>query len=474
MGLKRVRIAFAGISCLCAVVAAHAQTKDHPDFVAGVEAWRGEQYDVASQRLSSYRLNVAFSKTFDVDYMLGTSWCRLPGKEAVGHSLLDWVLQQALPNNAVQLIQNELTICRSRVNQAAPVVPPQALARVGGGSASAFARGKVFYSAGGKKGSISAYPLELVSPKDEQEYTSRLVPLSEPDVAVGKVKKRLPGFRVIRHGRFVLASKTHSEAGLTRIGTRLEHFSSYLETNFGAQPATSFITVVLSPTPKDLSNVAMELHGLKASTDTLGYAFQNDLSVVAAMQGTAAGTLLHELFHLAVRTNFADVPAWMDEGFASLFETSSIEADRYFGQPNWRGKVLSEHEALYGAGSLRKLFAAPSEDSPGSRKASLAFDPNEAAYYSALGRYFAIYLQQQRKLESVYLAFKDKPLVPYPARASTTTVSLIEREFQRPLEHIESDFRRWLPDAARQQEPWSAKDPATHREYVDKETEFPS
>jgi hypothetical protein len=96
----------------CAATAA-AQTKQHPDYVAGAHAWTREVYAEASKRLSTYRVDVPYGKSYDVDYMLGTTWCRIDGQIGEGISLLDWALQQEMPAPAVRQFQLELDYCRS-------------------------------------------------------------------------------------------------------------------------------------------------------------------------------------------------------------------------------------------------------------------------------------------------------------------------------------------------------------------------
>ena len=90
----------------------------------------------------------------------------------------------------------------------------------------------------------------------------------------------------------------------------------------------------------EVKQLAERRHGLDVSSATIGYAFVEDASIVAAVPTTAAGTVLHELFHLLVRSNFGDVPQWLDEGIAGLYEVSGRRGDVYFGLENWRRKVL--------------------------------------------------------------------------------------------------------------------------------------
>src|SRR6187399_1556236 len=77
----------AAISASRAASAAPAQ---HPDVVRGYQAWTRGEWSTASSLLIRYWQNEQYSKTYDVAFWLGTSWCRLAGYQTAGADLLDW------------------------------------------------------------------------------------------------------------------------------------------------------------------------------------------------------------------------------------------------------------------------------------------------------------------------------------------------------------------------------------------------
>jgi hypothetical protein len=445
-----------------------AQTKQDPDYQAGLVAWRSGNYALASQHLSRYSLNVSYGKSYDVDYLLGTAWCRMPGMAGKGAALLDWAMQQDMPVATAQQFKLELTRCRQRIAQeatsagaASSAAPPHAAPRpewlvrtsVGAG-ASIRASGKMFYVVGGgDKGSFASYPLELVRPMPESVYEARLFPLDQTQAATQAAKLRLgKGYNVLAVGRFIMGSPSHNEADLRRIADRLESFAGFLENNYGIRFAPRYINVNIAPTTQHLASTAMALHGLRASSMTLGYTFQNDLSVNAVMTSTGAGTLLHELFHLGVRANFGDIPSWLDESIASLYETSVEAGGQYFGAPNWRGDVVRQM-AWGHRFRLEDLVGHLSDDRVRTERArhgdqaEAAAQNDEAAYDAALGRYFALYLQETGKLNDLYQAFRDRPDWVETMPAQKASLGLIEMSVGKPLAMLESDFLAWLPKA---------------------------
>lgn len=432
-----------------------AQSKQHPDYLAGLAAWQQRQYPLASEHLSRYRVAAPYGKSYDVDYLLGTAWCRMPGMQGKGAGLLDWAMQQDMPEAAARQFRSELQKCRAQVLAlaasaavSASLPSPEMLARTSVGSgASVRASGKMYYVAGGEKGGFASYPLELLKPLTQAEYEARIFAPDRAEAAVAATRQRLgdPAFRVMAVGRFVLASPSHSEADLRTIGARLMHFADFLSRAYGVNWAPGCITVYLLPSPARMTAHAMQIHGLRASAMTLGYTFQNDLSVSGVLTGTGAGTLLHELFHLGVRASYGDLPSWLDESLASLYETSTVLGDTYLGEPNWRGDVLR----VMGLGhrvSLRALMGYTAADRVGVAKGEAMEQarPDEAAYEAALGRYVALYLQEAGLLPAVFQAFRDRPAWADKLPAHEASLRLLEAATGRPLAALEADFADWL------------------------------
>lgn len=443
-----LRICAFAFAATFSIPAAHAQTKGDVEYVAGFGAWQQERYPVASDHLSRYRIGVPYGKSYDVDYLLGTSWCRMDGLAAKGANLLDWAMQQDMPVSAAKQFALEIRVCRDLLSNAAPRPErPSLLARTNtGAGASVRASGKLFYFVGRETSPLAAVPLDLVRPRSEAEYESRIVPLGRPDAAVPFMGERLPpGYRALVIGRFVFASKTHSDSQLREIAARLESFVAFLGSEYDITFPNSFVDIYLCETPADLVKLAMDVHGLRASELTLGYTFQNDLSIAAVMRGTAAGTLLHELFHLGVRSSFGDIPSWLDESIASLYETSTEMRGRYLGDPNWRGEVLKSMggarrfrlEDLVGYLSADRVAAS----GPG---ATPIGQTDEGTYQAATGRYFALYLQEKGKLKAVYDAFRDKPTWALEMPAKAASVRLIEEKTEMPSAVLRTAFASWL------------------------------
>jgi hypothetical protein len=182
-------------------------------------------------------------------------------------------------------------------------------------------------------------------------------------------------------------------------------------------------------------DLAERIHGIKVSEATIGYSFQDDLSII----GNNSGTLAHELFHLMVRINFGDIPPWMEEGMAALYEVSDIVGGSIVGLPNWRGKVLRRFWGL--RPSIRDLV----------RMDWRSFDNEENDYEAkrqatnhAMARYFMLFLQNKQKLGAVYSSFRDRKVEDMQIDPGTDAVNMLESILKISLSELDKYFTQWF------------------------------
>lgn len=436
---------FAGLLALVPV--AHGQNAPHPDYVEGYQAWRDSRFPDASTRLSRFRLSELYARNYEVDYWLGTSWCRIQGRQPAGASLLDWGYRYGtMPEAARTKFHGELQACRT-TSQAAPAVieiasAPRATSRV---------QSKIFYVAGQRDGSgLLAPALRLTKPLTAEEYASRVFPIAELERARSATQARVPAAKVHAAGRLVVASLTpqHRERDLETIARRLEHFLAYLEREYDMTLPDAVITIYLVPDARTLVDLAAKTHGISAHPATLGYAFQNDLSVVGMLTGTAAGTLMHELFHLAVRARFGDIPQFLDEGMAALYETTFLKDEQYVAAPNWRGKVLQASRGMGVNLPLAKVITAPwFPDQPVDHPGLPRMGIEEQAYVLSSARYFMAWLQLQGKLPTVYRAFRDRTLPEDWVPADKQALDIVEAAAGAPIATLDKQYSAWLAQA---------------------------
>lgn len=144
---------------------------------------------------------------------------------------------------------------------------------------------------------------------------------------------------------------------------------------------------------------------------------------------TGTGTLAHEIVHPLLAEDFPSVPAWFNEGFASLFEQSrqTVDGDME-GLVNWRLKGLREAMREGRAVSLSALLRTSTRE---------FYDESRGVHY-ATARYLCQWLQHQKQLRDFYREFRGS------AEKDPTGRTALEAVTRRPLEEIDLEWRAWV------------------------------
>ena len=110
---------------------------------------------------------------------------------------------------------------------------------------------------------------------------------------------------------------------------------------------------------------------------------------------TGGGTLVHEIVHPFMETNFGRCPSWFNEGLASLYEQSSTRNGHIIGLTNWRLRGLQGTITANRLPSFETLCGTTTREFY-----------NDAGTNYAQARYLCYYLQERGLLIDYYHAFR--------------------------------------------------------------------
>lgn len=110
---------------------------------------------------------------------------------------------------------------------------------------------------------------------------------------------------------------------------------------------------------------------------------------------TGGGTLVHELVHPFIDTNFPTCPSWFNEGLASLYEQCGERDGKIVGFENWRLPGLQAAIEADRNPTFDKLTHTSRD----------AFYADETGVHYAQARYLCFYLQHEGLLRRYYRAF---------------------------------------------------------------------
>ena len=128
-------------------------------------------------------------------------------------------------------------------------------------------------------------------------------------------------------GRFLLityGNNVLNKEQAAKTSELLERTYTFFSRYYNLRPPDKLLAVYLLPDKNILRQTALRVHGIKIPDANIGYSNIGDLSLLGISDLTHIGTLCHELFHLMIRTDVGDVSPWMDEGIASVYETSQF------------------------------------------------------------------------------------------------------------------------------------------------------
>lgn len=196
--------------------------------------------------------------------------------------------------------------------------------------------------------------------------------------------------------------------------------------NFIDKPLRDRVRIYLC---KDAESYQQCCHEVGETEPTTPYGFYLSHKKVMMMDiSTGTGTLVHEMVHALVEPDFPEIPAWFNEGFASLFEQCRREGQEILGLVNWRLPIVQE--------ALRDGTSVPLREVMSSDTNTFYGDGKGVRYAQA--RYLCLYLQECGLLQAYYKDFRDR------FSDDKTGISQLEKTSQQKLEELEADWKKWV------------------------------
>ncbi len=267
-------------------------------------------------------------------------------------------------------------------------------------------------------------------------------------------------YSVFSEGRFLMISKTTgdlSQESAANIAGNLNRELQFFHDQFGLSMPGKLIAVFLANDKPELDQLAFQLHGLTIPNSNLGYSSFSDMTLLAIADERYTGTLFHELFHLASREDMGDIPSWLDEGVASLYETSYWKDGLLYGDiKNWRTPVLKD----FLTDGRKNVDLNELTSGSGNR-----FEVNQIgsacylAFYYAEAKHFAIFLQERKLLPAVINAFRTRTSYLTDSNAKDeSSQDLLVKATGMSMLQLQAEFDFWLALSYKLPEALSTKD----------------
>jgi len=208
------------------------------------------------------------------------------------------------------------------------------------------------------------------------------------------LRDRLPGnFTILIQSAFVVISDDTPQHTRQYATGTVKWAVDHLKKDFFDHDPDEIIDIYLFKDAESYQRYTKELFHTRPHTP-FGYYSPSDRALIMNI-ATGGGTLVHEIVHPFVRSNFPICPAWFNEGLGSLYEQSADRAGHIVGLPNWRLAGLQRAIKADQVRSFESLLSTTDDE----------FYNHDPGTNYAQARYLCYYLQEQGLLIRYYREF---------------------------------------------------------------------
>ena len=213
---------------------------------------------------------------------------------------------------------------------------------------------------------------------------------------IRELKKRLPNedFHVVVQKPFVVIGDAGANQVVRTAEGTVKWAVDSIKKDYFEKDPEHIIDIWLFKDPESYQKHNLELFKSKPGTPFGYYSSTNRVLVMDI--STGGGTLVHEIVHPFMESNFEACPSWFNEGLASLYEQSSSRNGHIVGLTNWRLRGLQLTVEDGRLPSFEKLCSTTTRE---------FYDDDPGTNYSQ-ARYLCYYLQEKRKLVKFFHQFR--------------------------------------------------------------------
>ena len=209
------------------------------------------------------------------------------------------------------------------------------------------------------------------------------------------LKKKIPkeGFTVVMQRPFVVIGDESPAQVKRRAEGTVQWATDMLKKEYFTKDPNEIIDIWLFKDKASYEKHAWEIFRDRPTTP-FGYCSHTDDALIMNI-GTGGGTLVHEMVHTFVGSNFPQCPSWFNEGLASLYEQCGRKDGHISGYTNWRLGGLQKAIKAGKVPSFKTLTHTTTHQ----------FYKRDPGTNYAQARYLCYYLQEKGLLRKYYREF---------------------------------------------------------------------
>lgn len=211
---------------------------------------------------------------------------------------------------------------------------------------------------------------------------------------IKKLKPKVPaGFSVVIQAPFVVIGDESAELVKSHAIHTVKWAVDRLKKDYFEKDPEEILDIWLFKNSDSYNRYTREIFK-DTPTTPYGY-FSYEHRALIMNIGTGGGTLVHELVHPFIHSNFPDCPAWLNEGLGSLYEQCDDQDGHIHGRTNWRLAGLQKAVRKGTVPPFKELCSMDNQ----------TFYNEERGTNYARARYLCYYLQEQGLLVKFYRDF---------------------------------------------------------------------
>ncbi len=250
----------------------------------------------------------------------------------------------------------------------------------------------------------------------EADYAQHLADLEVP-----------AGFTVLIKKPFVIIGDEPADVVRRRANGTVKWAVDHLKALYFSQDPKRILNIWLFKDRVSYEKHCRSLFGHEPDTP-YGY-YSSSAHALIMNIATGGGTLVHEIVHPFMESNFPKVPAWFNEGLGSLYEQSAGRNGKIVGLTNWRLAGLQEAIRAGLLPSFHKLTHTTERE---------FYDSDPGSNY-AQARYLCYYLQERSLLTQFYRDFRANQASD-PSGYQTLISTLGEKD----MAAFQQRWQRWV------------------------------
>jgi hypothetical protein len=210
------------------------------------------------------------------------------------------------------------------------------------------------------------------------------------------LKKKLPGpqFHVVIQKPFVVVGDEAKATVERRSKNTIKWAVDQLKKDYFQRDPNRILDIWLFKDKESYDKHTRQVFGDKPTTP-FGY-YSSAHGALVMNIATGGGTLVHEIVHPFMASNFPTCPSWFNEGLASLYEQCGEKNGHIYGYTNWRLRGLQQAIRNKRVPPFKTLCSTTTNE---------FYNEDPGTNYSQ-ARYLCYYLQEKGLLVKYYHAFR--------------------------------------------------------------------